>query len=125
MRKIFLALWVVFPLVALAVPSTQEMDKKAVAIANALRCPVCRGIPISESPSDLAKEMMQVIRQKLSEGSSEQEILDYFVDRYGEWILLEPKAKGINWILWLLPVVLLAGGAVGIGFLISRWTRKN
>lgn len=75
-----------------------------------LRCPVCQGMPISESPSEMAQAMMKVVREQLAEGKSQAEILAYFVDRYGEWVLLEPKREGLNLVLWgAPPLAILAG----------------
>lgn len=75
-----------------------------------LRCPVCQGMPISESPSEMAQAMMKVVREQLAEGKSQSEILAYFVDRYGEWVLLEPKREGLNLVLWgAPPLAILAG----------------
>jgi cytochrome c-type biogenesis protein CcmH len=75
-----------------------------------LRCPVCQGMPISESPAQMAQDMMTRVRDMLREGKSRQQILDYFVARYGEWVLLEPKAEGLNLTLWILPLAALAFG---------------
>lgn len=101
-----------------------DIDQRARAIADQLRCPVCRGIPIAESPSELAQDMMSVIRQKLDEGLTEEQIFDYFVDRYGEWILLKPKPKGINLALWILPAMALMGGGFLLVYAVLRWTRR-
>ena len=82
----------------------------AHAIGLLLRCPVCQGMPISDSPADMAQSMMAKVRTMHSEGKSEEEILKYFTDRYGDWVLLKPKASGFNWLVWgLPPVVLLLG----------------
>ena len=90
----------------------QNLDEEAANIANHLRCPVCRGIPISESPAELAQDMMKEVREQLQQGKTEDEVLAYFEDRYGEWILLQPKPKGLNLSLWVLPGALLVGGGI-------------
>lgn len=87
---------------------------RAERIGSRLRCPVCRGVPIADSPSVLAQEMMGLVRQQIATGKSDEEILAYFEDRYGEWALLEPKAEGMNLAIWVLPALVLAGGAAGI-----------
>lgn len=89
------------PLLAWGLSPSADFDQRARAIADQLRCPVCRGVPISESPSPLAMDMVQTIRQKLKEGQTEEQILSYFENHYGEWILLEPKPKGLNRLLWI------------------------
>lgn len=102
-----------------------DWDRQSSEIADQLRCPVCRGIPIAESPSELAQNMMEVIHQKLKEGESKETILKYFEDRYGEWILLKPKPKGLNLMIWVLPFLLFVGGGAFLLFKISRWSKKN
>lgn len=123
MRSLFLVL--TLSLTAWATIPGAELDQKARAIADQLRCPVCRGIPVAESPSELARDMMAVIRQKLAEGQTEEEVLAYFEGRYGEWILLKPKPEGINLILWIVPALLLLGGAVFLVQKVSGWSRRQ
>jgi len=90
-----------------------------------LRCPVCQGESIQESPAELAKEMRQVVREQLAAGRSSDEVKAYFVSKYGEWILLEPKAHGVNLTVYVVPMVLLLGGAVGILLAVRKWTRPT
>ena len=111
-------------LLLLVITLDPSMEPKARAIADQLRCPVCRGIPIAESPAELAQNMMQQIRAQLVQGKSEEEILNYFEERYGEWILLKPKPKGMNLTLWLLPAALLAAGVIFLFFAVRRWSSK-
>jgi len=94
--------------------STQDsLDDQALAIANQLQCPVCENVTVAYSNSTLAGQMRQVIRDKLAEGWSRDQIVQYFVDRYGEGILTQPPKHGLNLLAWLLPVAgLLAGLAV-------------
>ncbi len=100
------------------------LARKAEAIYWKLNCPVCAGQNVAESNSPVAKEMRALVRQMLQEGKSEQEILDYFVQRYGEWILAVPPARGVNRLLWWLPVLILAGGGV-ILFGFYRFVRRH
>lgn len=118
--RCFFALLLLLPALGMASPTKEEQQVRQ--IADQLRCPVCRGIPIAESPSELAQDMVQMIRQKLAEGKTETEILDYFEDRYGEWILLKPKPKGLNLIIWLLPIFFLAGGGGFLAYKVYRWS---
>ena len=85
----------------------------AHAIGLLLRCPVCQGMPISDSPADMAQSMMAKVRTMHSEGKSEEEILKYFTDHYGDWVLLKHKASGFNWLVWILPPVVLLLGLAG------------
>jgi cytochrome c-type biogenesis protein CcmH len=103
-------------------PVLGRTDDRADRIGRKLRCPVCQGMPIAESPSEMAQDMMGRVREMLAEGQSEQEIIDYFVLRYGEWVRLEPTTEGMNLALWVLPPALLAAAIVTL-FLLSRRRR--
>ncbi|HEX3034839.1 MAG TPA: cytochrome c-type biogenesis protein [Thermodesulfobacteriota bacterium] len=90
------------------------IDDQVREISHLLMCPVCQGQTVEESNSNLAEDMRKIIRKKLEEGKSKEEIIAFFVDRYGETILAAPPAKGTNWLLWLLPGFGLVIGGVGI-----------
>lgn len=98
----------------------QVNDSEAQAIGARLRCPVCQGMPISESPSEMAQAMMTRVREMLAEGRSRDEIVTYFTQRYGDWVLLDPRKTGINWLLWGLPPLVLLAGA----FVVRAYTRR-
>ena len=107
-------------LVGVAAPAVAgpSLDSQARAIAARLRCPVCQNESVADSPSELAAQMRQLIRTRLEEGESPEAIVAYFVSRYGEWILLDPPRRGIGWLVWLTPGVLLLGGiALAVRFL--------
>ena len=70
-------------------------------------------MPIADSPADMAQAMMKKIRTMTNEGRERQEILDYFVSRYGEWVLLKPKQEGLNWIIWIVPLWFFARHPLG------------
>lgn len=93
------------------VPLTSDNDP-AFLIGKGLRCPVCQGMPIAESPSEMAQAMMVRVRELLAEGKSPDEVRQYFVERYGEWVLLEPTREGVNVLVWVLPPLALI---VGLG----------
>ena len=99
------------------------LDARVKKVASRLRCPVCQGESIQDSPAELSAQMKTLVREQLANGKSEQEVLDYFVQKYGQWILLEPKAEGINLLVYWLPVLFLVIGAVGITLAVKRWTR--
>ena len=99
------------------------LEARTTAVASTLRCPVCQGESIQESPSALAQQMRAVVRDRLRAGESPEQVKAYFVARYGEWILLEPKMTGLNVVLYVLPVVLIGGGLVLIVILVRRWTK--
>lgn len=111
--------------VAVAARGGEEADRHIRAIADQLRCPVCRGVPITESPAELAQDMMHMIRAKLAAGETDAQILQYFADRYGEWILLKPRAEGMNLLVWVLPLAIFVGGAGIVTLAVIRWSRKS
>ncbi len=90
-------------------------------ISKELMCPVCRGQTVAESNSDLANDFRNVIKNKLLEGKSKEEILDYFTSRYGDSVLASPPAKGFRLLIWLLPLVVLILGFILLSsFLMSK-----
>jgi len=89
------------------------LEDQIAEISGELMCPVCEGQSVAESNAQLARDMRAVIKTKLLEGKSKEEIIDYFVSSYGETILASPPPRGFSVILWLLPVLsVLIGGAV-------------
>lgn len=97
-----------------------NIDEQVGEISYLLMCPVCQGQTVEESNSQLAKDMRAIIRTKLEEGHSKEEIIAYFVDRYGEAILGAPPAKGTNLILWLFPAFAFVVGIFGVGLFLHR-----
>src|SRR5690554_2720698 len=69
------------------------LERRTRELASQLRCPVCQGLSIQDSPTELAQDMKAVVREQLAQGKSEEEVTAYFVEKYGEWILLQPKAE--------------------------------
>lgn len=98
------------------------LEARANALAAQLRCPVCQGLSIQDSPSPLAQDMKDLIRSQVAAGASDADVRGYFISRYGEWVLLEPKAAGFNLLVYLLPALALLGGAVVIIVAVRRWT---
>ncbi len=103
--------------------SDSALEARTTAVASTLRCPVCQGESIQDSPSELAQQMRAVVRDKLRAGETPEQIKAYFASRYGEWILLEPKMTGLNVVLYVLPVVLILGGLAMVIYLVRKWTR--
>ncbi len=87
---------------------------RAEGIASRLRCPVCQGVSVADSPSDTAEAMRDRIAELIADGATDREIEQHFVDRYGEWILLDPRRARRTWALWGLPVLMLVAGSVAV-----------
>ena len=110
-------------LVQHAAPS--NLDEEVREIALQLRCPVCQNLSVGDSPSELANEMRGLIREQLQAGKSRAEVMEYFVERYGEWILLAPPKRGFNLVVWVLPFVLIPVGGVAVYLGARRWVRHG
>lgn len=90
-----------------------RLEARARGLSAQLRCLVCQNESIDESNADLAKDLRVLIRDQISAGKSDGEIMDYLVSRYGEFVLLKPVFSARNLVLWVTPfaVLLLAGAA--------------
>jgi cytochrome c-type biogenesis protein CcmH len=107
--------------VAAATPVT---DEAVAAVASQLRCVVCQNLSVADSPSEMARQMRDVVRERLAAGQTPDQIIAYFVDKYGEWVLLAPPPRGFNLLVWVLPgVVLLAGVAIVVR-VTRRWSHR-
>jgi cytochrome c-type biogenesis protein CcmH len=88
------------------------LDARTGQIAALLRCPVCQGLSVADSPSPTAVMMKAQVRDLLAQGYDEEQILAYFERSYGEFVRLRPPLRGINWVVWLAPAGALLGGAI-------------
>lgn len=105
--------------------ANRSLDDEALEIGKMLQCPICQNLAVAYSPSPLAAQMRQIIRDKLQAGETREQIIQYFVDRYGEGILWEPPKYGWNLIAWRTPILALIVGAVGLFFLLKNWTQAR
>lgn len=106
---------------ATAAPVTEDpLERQTLDIAKGLRCAVCQNQPVSESNSELARDMRAIIREQVAAGKSRDEIVGYFVARYGDFVLLKPPYRGPGAVLWLAPLTLLLVLAVSAFFYIQH-----
>lgn len=105
--------------------SDSALEARTREVASRLRCPVCQGLSLQDSPSELSQEMRDVVREQLRAGRSTKQVEQYFVARYGEWILMEPSRSGFNWTVYVLPWLAVVGGGLVIARAVQRWTRKE
>ena len=97
------------------------LEKRAREISADIRCPVCQGESIDDSNAQISKDLRIIIRERLVAGDSNEEVIDFLVDRYGEFILFNPRATGGNLVLWLAgPAMLLLAGGAAVVFLRRR-----
>ena len=109
----FVALWLAWP--APAAGQSSEADVRRVA--SQLRCVVCDHQSVAESNAELAAQMREVIREQQAAGRTDREIIQFFVERYGDTILYAPPRRGFSLLAWWVPVVVLLVGAAGaVGF---------
>src|SRR5436853_5093354 len=85
-------------------PPQQTLDQRAYNVGSQLKCPVCQGESVADSPSAIAQQMRGVIRRQLQSGKSEQEVIQYFVSNYGEQIAWSPPWQGFSLLAWLVPI---------------------
>ncbi len=107
-----------------AAPSSRVSEETVREIAAQLRCVVCQNLSVADSPSEMANQMRGIIRERLAAGESPERVVAYFVDKYGEWILLSPRRQGFNLLVWTVPFAGIAVGLLVIVILTVRWSRR-
>ena len=103
---------------------SEEFSDRFRKLSDELRCPTCQGLSVKDSEAGFSNSIKDKIRELMKNGNSDEEILAYFVKRYGEWILRAPAKRGFNLVLWILP-----GAGILIGLFIvlyrsKRWVRQ-
>jgi cytochrome c-type biogenesis protein CcmH len=98
------------------------LEARVTKIAEELRCLVCQNQNIADSHAELAVDLKNQVREMLKKGMSDKDVIDFMVNRYGDFVLYRPPVKGTTWLLWFGPFVLLAGG---LGFLFMRLRRRQ
>jgi len=88
------------------------LEKHVMAISEVLRCLVCQNQTIADSHAELAVDLRNQVREQIQQGKSDQDVLDYMVQRYGDFVLYRPPVKGSTWLLWFGPFLLLGAGAL-------------
>ncbi len=120
---IALALWLPLSAVAgEAVPIAEDpvLEQRMIALSEDLRCLVCQNESLAGSRSELAQDLRQEIREQLSSGKSNDQVIEYLTQRYGDFVLYKPPLKPLTWLLWFGPFLLLAGAAGGFYFYLKR-----
>ena len=122
LQALFLSMAIMFALLPL-IAHADTQDDAVRRIALQLQCPVCEGETVADSPSGLANDMRNVIRQKVAAGEPDQQILDEFVASYGDGILTEPPKHGISLGVWVGPVIAVTFGGALLALLLRNWRR--
>ncbi len=100
-------------------------EARALKLHDELRCPVCQGQAISDSNAELARDLRRIVRERIAAGDSDDAVFDYLTDRYSDFILLRPRVKPANYVLWFGPALVFAAGAVGLWIFIVRRRRRG
>jgi cytochrome c-type biogenesis protein CcmH len=123
-----LAAVLLFGFITVKLASAQQptpSDDKVNAIAKQLYCPVCENIPLDVCGTTACAQWRELIRQKLADGWNEQQIKDYFVQQYGARVLGAPPAKGINWLVYIVPPLIFVAGIYILFRAYSSWKRPT
>jgi cytochrome c-type biogenesis protein CcmH len=126
MKQVLLAaILCVFGLQAFAIDRAPAFDDPAMQaryehLTRELRCLQCRSESIADSNAQLATDLRRQLRELMAAGKSDQEIMKYMTDRYGDYVLYKPPVKPRTWLLWAAPALLLVGGAIVAFIVISR-----
>jgi cytochrome c-type biogenesis protein CcmH len=118
---VILVVAVVWGVTAVRAAQPQTLDQRAYDVGSQLQCPVCNGESVSDSSSEVAANMRAVILQKLAAGESEQQVIQYFHDHYGDTILERPPMQGFTLMIWLGPIIILLAGLVALRTVARQW----
>jgi len=122
---VFLCVLATPSLLLAEVQDETALDIQVREIAKTLRCTVCQTENIWESGAPLAQQMRDVVRERLKRGQSPEDIQEYFLSRYGDYIMMKPPTHGVNWVLWLAPFILLFGGGILLYKEVIGWVRRT
>lgn len=128
MKKV---IWIVFVALALVLSITGAVraqqptpsDDQVNQIAHQLYCPVCENTPLDVCPTEACRQWRDLIRQQLSQGWTEDQIKQYFVQQYGARVLAEPPTSGFNWLVYILPPLIILAGAFILFRALRAWTK--
>lgn len=123
MKALLASVLIVFAAGAPLEDPAEEM--RAQALMREVRCVACENEPVSQSSAPIAEDMRARIREMVAEGATDTEIRDWFVSRYGEFVLFRPPARDLaSWLLWSFPFILLGAG-VGIGVVLAMNAKRK
>ena len=122
---LLLSLLISFAHAGEAIPTVEDpvLEKRVTALGHKLRCLVCQNQTIADSNAELAVDLKNQVREKMRQGESDQAILNYMADRYGDFVLFKPVVKSTTWLLWFGPFLLVVLG-IGVLAVMLRQRRK-
>ena len=102
-----------------------RLEQRARALSRELRCMVCQNQSIDDSDAPLARDLRLLVRERLKEGDSDRQVIDFLVARYGEFVLLKPRLALHTALLWFGPPALLCGGALALVLIARRRSKRG
>ena len=126
MKWLAIIIWFALSSIALALDPSEMLDDPALeararSLDHALRCVVCQSESVASSNAEWAVEARRVIREQVLAGETNDAVVDFFVERYGEFVLMTPRSSGSNWLLWAAgPLMFLLAGGIGFSYLRGR-----
>jgi len=102
-----------------------KLEQRARALSQELRCMVCQNQSIDDSDAPLAKDLRVLVRERLTAGDSDRQVIDFLVARYGEFVLLRPRLNAHTVLLWFAPFAVVVAGACGLILFLRRRRREN
>ena len=126
MIRLATALWLVMSGMAMALDPSEmladpALEARARGLDHAMRCVVCQSESVASSNATWAVEARRVIREQIASGKNNDEVMDFFVERYGEFVLMNPRTSGSNWLLWAAgPLMFLMALGGGVGYIRGR-----
>lgn len=126
MRRLFVFIMLSLSVMswARAEPASAELDHRAQALAQQLRCLVCQNQTIADSHAPLAMDLKAQLREQLQAGRRDEEIIHYMTERYGDFVLYKPPLQANTWLLWAGPALLMAAALVGLVLNLRRRARQ-
>ena len=101
-----------------------QLEERFKKLSNELRCPTCQGLAVKDSEAGFSTSIKGKIRELMEKGNSDEEIIAYFTERYGEWILRAPPVSGFNLVLWILPGAAIITGFLWVLYRSKKWVEK-
>src|SRR5215472_160791 len=105
--------------------SDAALEARARALSRELRCMVCQNQSIDDSDAPLARDLRLLVRERIAAGDSDNQVVDFLVARYGQFVLLKPRFERETLLLWLLPPLVLIGGGLALWLQAGRRTRRT
>ncbi len=109
-----------FIILSLSIVNAESSSVEISSILKNLRCLICQGQSVADSNSEFAQTIKLVVKDQIDKGRSEKEIYNFLIDKYGEWIVYKPPLNRVNFLLWIIPYLVLVAGGVIIFLLFKK-----